>query len=464
MLREIVLQLENPVPSAPIVCRDRQDSDSTEITGLSPLNSVQTKGKQGDKKNTSPSSSYETALLTSYEPGDKFDPSASTSLDAFRNLSSSPIQSAFSESYGVKGVFSSPDSLIKSFRASKKHSGAGISTSFNNQGLKPAISQNITFKNYYSHFEKKNRSNSGQSFSPIAKNLKPISKETYELKPEDPVDQDFGAFDIESISRNHFCENIRLNQEDTKKSSTFYNSALLHSSHLLSVTGKAWTIDSLPSKCIIAKGLDIHRVNIREFYNLMRNYGNVDFIFVHPEKRMAFLQYQFVEGAKQAMRFCSKFNARGKVIKLHYAMLQGLDTLLRGECKNPDLINLPKKFFSSNLLRSLTFNPSPDCQRFKFGFPAKANPLSRTLHVSIFFSSQRRFVETSELAALLTRLGLQLPVRMQRDQNKDNQNMWFLEWKDVIASLETLFRCHDMPFESGNLRVSFTRSNREDAF
>lgn len=210
-----------------------------------------------------------------------------------------------------------------------------------------------------------------------------------------------------------------------------------------------------PTRCLMAKGFDSHRCTIQEFYNLIRNYGNIDLLVVFPAAKKVFIKFQCFQGANQAMINCQKFNIRGRSIKLQYIYFAENHEAQLCRSVGITLARFPG-------LAAFISLPSPSCQRFKLGYPLQANPISRTLHVSVFFSVARRYIETAEIVAFLERQGTTAPKRLQRDLKKDNINMWFMEWQSSRESLEVIMKCHDLKFDNfSNLRVSFTRSSRD---
>ena len=198
-------------------------------------------------------------------------------------------------------------------------------------------------------------------------------------------------------------------------------------------------VENTVSKVLYIKGADPEKVSIRELCNLFSNYGNLEIGFLQTGKQFALVKYSSLEGASLGMNYLNRIQLHEKKLSIFYSHFNDIE-----ETK---YIN--KKEF---------FVPEASCRRYKSGVPAQANPVSRTLHVCVFFNHKRRFVKDFEILDLIERISK--PIRVQRDSNKDNVNMWFMEFSDIQSALDALMKCHDEQFEDGNLRISFTKTRR----
>lgn len=193
------------------------------------------------------------------------------------------------------------------------------------------------------------------------------------------------------------------------------------------------------SQVLYIKGTDPAKVSIRDLCNLFSNYGNLEIGFLQTEKQFALIKYSSLAGSTLGMKHLNRLTLHGKKLSIFYSHFCDIE--------ETRYMNM-KEFFV----------PDSSCRRFRSGVPAQANPVSRTLHVCVFFTHKRRLVRDSEVLACIARAGS--PIRTQRDANKDNINMWFMEFADTQAALEVLMKCHDEHFEDGNLRISFTKTRK----
>lgn len=181
----------------------------------------------------------------------------------------------------------------------------------------------------------------------------------------------------------------------------------------------------------------IQVINLQELLRLLSCYGNIISGIV-SEKGDVLVLFSHQKGAKFAVKNVNKVTVRGIKIRAKLASKQ----LVQG--------TQGKKFIASE--KEIT-------KRYKKGYPNHANPISRTLHVCVFFNAFRRQVTDKEILEAISWVGC--PKRFARDSNdSNNMNMWFMEFGNVDTSLEILMKCHDQSFQQGKLRVSFTKTNK----
>lgn len=193
------------------------------------------------------------------------------------------------------------------------------------------------------------------------------------------------------------------------------------------------------SRVILVRGVDPRKITLRELCNLFSNYGNVEVGFMHMDKQFSLIEFCSKDAAILCMKHCNKISVQDCKLNLYYSRFDNIDQI--GNDKN-----------------MIYFKPDASCRRYKLGVPIQANPISRTLHVCIFYRNKRRYVQDSEVLPMLNSIAQ--PTRVQRDVNKDNQNMWFMEFADTSAAIEVLMKVHDARYEEANLRISFTKTKR----
>jgi hypothetical protein len=193
------------------------------------------------------------------------------------------------------------------------------------------------------------------------------------------------------------------------------------------------------SQVLYIKGTDPAKVSIRDLCNLFSNYGNLEIGFLQTDKQFALIKYSSLEGSALGMKHLNKLMLHGKKLSIFYSHFCDIE--------ETRYMNM-KEFFV----------PDSSCRRFRSDVPAQANPVSRTLHVCVFFTHKRRLVRDVEILECIARVAS--PIRTQRDANKDNINMWFMEFADMQSAVEVLMKCHDEHFEDGNLRISFTKTRK----
>jgi hypothetical protein len=193
------------------------------------------------------------------------------------------------------------------------------------------------------------------------------------------------------------------------------------------------------SQVLYIKGTDPAKVSIRDLCNLFSNYGNLEIGFLQTDKQFTLIKYSSLAGSALGMKHLNRLMLHGKKLSIFYSHF--------GDIEETRYMNM-KEFFV----------PDASCRRFRSGVPAQANPISRTLHVCVFFTHKRRLVRDAEVLECIARVSK--PIRTQRDANKDNINMWFMEFADTHSAVEVLMKCHDEHFEDGNLRISFTKTRK----
>ena len=193
------------------------------------------------------------------------------------------------------------------------------------------------------------------------------------------------------------------------------------------------------SQVLYIKGTDPAKVSIRDLCNLFSNYGNLEIGFLQTDKQFALIKYSSLAGSALGMKHLNRLMLHGKKLSIFYSHFCDIE--------ETRYMNM-KEFFV----------PDSSCRRFRSGVPAQANPVSRTLHICVFFTHKRRLVRDAEVLECIARVAA--PIRIQRDTNKDNINMWFMEFADTQSALEVLMKCHDEHFEDGNLRISFTKTRK----
>lgn len=234
----------------------------------------------------------------------------------------------------------------------------------------------------------------------------------------------------------HSLSNVRINKQKTK--------TLVKESEVKPFPKKEYqkTVAS-STKCqssmLIIKGAGSANVTIQNLCNLCSNYGNVEAGLMNIEKKYSLIKFTSHEGALLAKKHLNKFSLGGTKLSV---ILSSQELDLKGQ----------------NSPHCQIYVPNVSCRRFKHEIPAHANPISRTLHVCIFFNHKRRMVRDGEVLQLISEHCS--PIRIQRDSNKDNLNMWFVEFFGIAQATQVLMRCHDLAFEDGNLRISFTKTKR----
>lgn len=210
-----------------------------------------------------------------------------------------------------------------------------------------------------------------------------------------------------------------------------------------------WKTGWKPSRFVLVKGPYLGELSSKQIYNLLRNYGNIQYVYKHPSSPMALVRYQMVEGSCLAVKFCSDVVIGQVRLKVVFAGSLSIQSSSLGVEGYSRFIPTKKDLFV----------PEISSQRFKDGFPRRANPISRTLHLSVFFKHLRRIVDDQEIFVLVETLAT--PIRLQRDPNQTNLNMWFMEFETVQQAVQIVLKFHDFPFEDGNLRISFTQCRRK---
>lgn len=188
---------------------------------------------------------------------------------------------------------------------------------------------------------------------------------------------------------------------------------------------------------------DIHdsAKNIKHICNLLSNYGNIRIGMYFSEANCAVIVYDCTQGARNGVSYLNGLQLLGSCFKVTpWSHFDGLDPCY--------LFTYPEIYI-----------PPVANRRFKKGVPKQANPVSATLHMCIFYPGRRRIVSTNDILQLLKDAG-HPPLEIRRDNNTDNYNMWFVDFKKLSDALLVLMSCHDSQFEDGNIRISFTKSKR----
>lgn len=194
------------------------------------------------------------------------------------------------------------------------------------------------------------------------------------------------------------------------------------------------------TSCRVLKVVNCSNVSIQELCNLFSNFGNVESGQLDIERKCAYIKYTSYEGAASGLKHLNKLSLNGEKLQVQY------DDSEEGVA-------------SSNRKGVEVFIIRESCKRFKAEVPKHANPVSRTLHVCIFFNNKRRFVSDDEILSILSHNSI-IPIRLQRDWNKENVNMWFVEFSSIQESLKLIMKTHDYPLKDGNVRISFTKTKR----
>lgn len=255
------------------------------------------------------------------------------------------------------------------------------------------------------------------------------------------------SFKLIAAQFNHNGENIRFNHFHRRRVQPRKAKAVQHASKekkpasddagILATTSSEETFQLLQpqdSTVLNIAGLP-QSIALRHVYNLFSNYGDIEECV--RDEATVYCEYHDVRGARAAKEHLHLREVRSQTIRVSFA---------------------PQAVLARLSSRDALLHASPSRRRFKNSSPKQANKVSKHLHISIFFSKNRRPVADQELVSLFPRA--YAPVGLRRDKNKDNCNMWFLDFASEEAAMEVLMEFHNSTFESGNLRVSYTSSNR----
>lgn len=193
------------------------------------------------------------------------------------------------------------------------------------------------------------------------------------------------------------------------------------------------------TQVLYVKGIKPDLISINQLCNLFSNYGNIEIGVMHKVREFALIKYTTPEGAVLGQKYLHKQGFFGSLLNISFSHFTDLE----------------EKWFSN---QKNYYFPDKKCKRFRHDVPACCNSVSRTLHLSNFFNEKRRFVHENEILELITPIAQ--PVRVQRDSNKDHANMWFMEFRSKEDALLVLMKCHDLRFDDGNIRISFTKTKR----
>lgn len=199
------------------------------------------------------------------------------------------------------------------------------------------------------------------------------------------------------------------------------------------------SIHQLPTRVLLVKTTGPAKVTIQNLCNLLSNYGNIEIGKKDLDSNHSLVRFTSVEGAALTIKHLNRFNLEGQRLVLSYSSL--------------DIDHL-----ATSSTREQIYVPSTGCRRYRKDIPAQANTVSRTLHVCVFFHNRRRIVRDNEILNIIGIHALHL--RMHRDLKKDNLNMWFMEFASIVDATKVLMKCHDLPFDDGNLRISYTKTKR----
>lgn len=244
---------------------------------------------------------------------------------------------------------------------------------------------------------------------------------------------------------NHSLQNLRFNTSANigERNSTPYLSVIASTADGTSSSLASPKVSLHPdistSRVVYVSGTTKARLDIRELCNLFSNYGNIEAGIQHKLKNCSFIMYSTQQGADLAVKHMRKLHIQGLKLLVTYSKFEELQEAQLKQMKD-------------------VYIPSPSCRRFKTGVPSMPNEISRTLHICIFLTGYRRKVEDYELINIVSEVSS--PIRVKRDENKDNLNMWFVEFPKISDALWVIMKCHDRPFEDGNFRISFTKTKR----
>lgn len=190
-------------------------------------------------------------------------------------------------------------------------------------------------------------------------------------------------------------------------------------------------------------GYDSKAFKINELSNIFSNYGNVSYAICFQDANAAFIKYTVPETAAIAHKHLTKKSLAGhKVNIVQFSHFEGLDPCF--------LYCQPEVFV-----------PRSTYRRFKQDIPKILNPISSCLHVCIFFPRKRRTVGDLEIVRFMKKSGVN-PIQVKRDVTNTHINMWFVEYERSTEAVLTLMKLHDLRFEDGRVRISFTKSSKDD--
>ena len=213
------------------------------------------------------------------------------------------------------------------------------------------------------------------------------------------------------------------------------------SSQLLAGSIDPFSWSDFCSRAVFVENIHENALNVKSVCNLLSNYGNICFGLLFRECRAAVVLYECQQGALNGIQYLHGLQFLGTELTISgWTHFEGLDPCF--------LFAYPD-----------TYVPPLCNRRFKKGIPARANKVSPTLHICIFYPSRRRVVSTNDMLKKLKSIGFP-PLEIRRDSNPDNHNMWFVDFKKLSDALQVLMLCHDSEFEDGNIRISFTKSKR----
>jgi hypothetical protein len=197
----------------------------------------------------------------------------------------------------------------------------------------------------------------------------------------------------------------------------------------------------LCQRAVCIYGIHPNVMNVKKLCNLLSNYGNICFGMYFKEANFAFVMYECQQGAQNGIHYLQNMRWLRKWLQIcPWSHFDGLD---------------PCYLFAYPGI----YVPPIGHRRFKQGIPKKANSVSATLHICIFYPARRRVVSSNDILSFLRKAGYD-PLEIRRDSNPENQNMWFVDFKKLSDSILALMTCHDSQFEDGNIRISFTKSRR----
>lgn len=240
----------------------------------------------------------------------------------------------------------------------------------------------------------------------------------------------------------HSLQNVRFNRiRHSSRSQLTYDRTNHQTENHDAALGLHSSANSIrrTSRVLYVRGVSSDTVTIRELCSLFSNFGNIELGFMHFERQFALIKFTTVQGAELGLKYLRKLPFFDSKLNISFSHFNDLE----------------EKWFNN---QKEYFFPDANCRRFKKHVPTLPNAVSRTLHVCVFFWGRRRFVHESEMLQLV--LPYAEPFRVQRDENKDNQNMWFMEFSTMKEALLVLMKCHDLNFEDGNIRISFTKSRK----
>ena len=265
------------------------------------------------------------------------------------------------------------------------------------------------------------------------------SEDKAKLKREIFRDLDHGSFNLRFNGIQRQVCNVYPSHSSIKDKEVISKKRVSQVQSLLDKCGEDGLKSKLLTRVLFVKGMNPANVSIQDLCNLFSNYGNVEKGIMHLDRKFALIQYSSNEGAISGLKHCNRLQVQGGKLSVFYSHLNQL----QDEAQDGSLEQ---------------YSQDQSCKRFKNHVPKQANPVSRTLHVCIFFATKRRYVQDSELIDLLSSVAT--PVRIQRDTNTENLNMWFIEYPDQSTATEVLMKRHNLRFEEANLRISYTCTRR----